>query len=410
MDARWSAGEFASYFSYVSPTLRGGCDERDRVEIPLFRAAVSKPNHLFAVEFALRRWRYHDPMVSTQFSDPFGSVFKRTTISVMRFYFAVRVLCFLRQNGTPVHAHAVHEVQHGFAVPASFGCAIRHQQWYFLFVRAFPGQLMYVAAKDSLSVWLISTHEVLAFQLPDQLVPPCLLAPPICLCRALLHSALRRMKESETGLVSTAAVAAPTITLEHERRPESLSSLPPSQGVVSATTNGANGGHWKSSVDDAAAASGVNDGHHSPPFGDVDVVSVGADGHPPPMIAVNGGAGVDARGSSSSSNINSRSQVTGGIEMEDLEAALKGFSAESLRGAGLFRSSVEWGDVGGLNTVRAELREILEVRVHVNEGGALFFPYAYSFVYVWGVLWHSTRRFILYPTKSTRSCGEGCLT
>lgn len=49
------------------------------------------------------------------------------------------------------------------------------------------------------------------------------------------------------------------------------------------------------------------------------------------------------------------------IDMEDLEAALKGFSAESLRGAGLFRSSVEWGDVGGLRGVRAELREILEV-------------------------------------------------
>lgn len=55
--------------------------------------------------------------------------------------------------------------------------------------------------------------------------------------------------------------------------------------------------------------------------------------------------------------------ITGaGIEMEDLEAALDGFSAESLRGAGLFRSSVEWGDVGGLRGVRAELREILEVR------------------------------------------------
>lgn len=55
-------------------------------------------------------------------------------------------------------------------------------------------------------------------------------------------------------------------------------------------------------------------------------------------------------------------KVGGGIEMEDLEAALDGFSAESLRGAGLFRSSVEWGDVGGLRGVRAELREILEVR------------------------------------------------
>lgn len=47
--------------------------------------------------------------------------------------------------------------------------------------------------------------------------------------------------------------------------------------------------------------------------------------------------------------------------MEDLEEALEGFSAESLRGAGLFQSSVEWADVGGLRSVRAELREMLEV-------------------------------------------------
>lgn len=63
-------------------------------------------------------------------------------------------------------------------------------------------------------------------------------------------------------------------------------------------------------------------------------------------VAVRGGAGAVVRG---------------GIEMQDLEAALEGFSAESLRGAGLFESGVEWGDVGGLNGVRAELREMLEV-------------------------------------------------
>lgn len=57
-----------------------------------------------------------------------------------------------------------------------------------------------------------------------------------------------------------------------------------------------------------------------------------------------------------------------GIEMEDLEAALEGFSAESVRGAGLFASSVEWGDVGGLCGVRAELREILEVHTVVFVG------------------------------------------
>lgn len=56
-------------------------------------------------------------------------------------------------------------------------------------------------------------------------------------------------------------------------------------------------------------------------------------------------------------------QTGGSIEMEDLEEALEGFSAESLRGAGLFQSSVEWADVGGLRLVRAELREILEVTV-----------------------------------------------
>lgn len=61
--------------------------------------------------------------------------------------------------------------------------------------------------------------------------------------------------------------------------------------------------------------------------------------------------------------------VEQGIEMEDLEAALEGFAAESLRGAGLFQSGVQWGDVGGLRGVRAELREILEVRWGVRGDG-----------------------------------------
>lgn len=67
-----------------------------------------------------------------------------------------------------------------------------------------------------------------------------------------------------------------------------------------------------------------------------------------------------------------QTQLYGGIAMEDLEAALEGFSAESLRGAGLFQSSVEWGDVGGLRAVRAEIREILEVRPTVMQSVFFF--------------------------------------
>lgn len=75
---------------------------------------------------------------------------------------------------------------------------------------------------------------------------------------------------------------------------------------------------------------------------------------PPPGGSLYSGLPVAVRGGA-------EAVVRGGIEMQDLEAALEGFSAESLRGAGLFESGVEWGDVGGLNGVRAELREMLEV-------------------------------------------------
>lgn len=70
-----------------------------------------------------------------------------------------------------------------------------------------------------------------------------------------------------------------------------------------------------------------------------------------------------------------------GIEMEDLEAALEGFSAESVRGAGLFASSVEWGDVGGLCGVRAELREILEVHTVVCGAFCVHSSWACCFLY-----------------------------
>lgn len=78
-----------------------------------------------------------------------------------------------------------------------------------------------------------------------------------------------------------------------------------------------------------------------------------------PTLTAEAGGGAVGSGFAGPSTISG--VAAGGIEMEDLEAALEGFSAESLRGAGLFQSSVEWGDVGGLRGVRAELREILEV-------------------------------------------------
>ncbi|CAM9343475.1 unnamed protein product [Scytosiphon promiscuus] len=190
--------------------------------------------------------------------------------------------------------------------------------------------------------------------------------------RALLHSALRRMKEAETEVSSTAAFAAPHVRLEYPNCPQNSSPLPPSQAVVNGTTisagvghggygREASSGHGKSAaVDSAIATSVVNGGHDA--LRDSDVVSAGADGRPSPITTVESGGGFGARGGSIISSID-MSQGVGGIEMEDLEAALEGFSAESLRGAGLFRSSVEWGDVGGLSGVRAELREILELPV-----------------------------------------------
>ena len=48
---------------------------------------------------------------------------------------------------------------------------------------------------------------------------------------------------------------------------------------------------------------------------------------------------------------------------EDLEAALDGFSAASLRNARLFASDVRWADVGGLQAIKDEVRDVLEVPV-----------------------------------------------
>ncbi|CAM9578627.1 unnamed protein product, partial [Hapterophycus canaliculatus] len=185
--------------------------------------------------------------------------------------------------------------------------------------------------------------------------------------RALLHSALRRMKEAEAELGGSAASADPPKPPEYQRRAHNLPP-PPSQPAICGATTGSSDVHgdcdsergFNRDVGDAsnaAATSDANDHHHALPLREGDVISAGADGRPPPPTsAMNGGAEFSARSSS-------RSQAFGRIEMEDLEAALKGFSAESLRGAGLFRSSVEWGDVGGLSAVRAELREILELPV-----------------------------------------------
>lgn len=237
----------------------------------------------------------------------------------------------------------------------------------------------------------------------DALIP-CHFSRSFCSYRALLFSALRRMKEAEKEVFSTAPASPALIPLDHSRRPGISPPLPPSQV--------ASGGHgdWgegvrsgKGAVGDAAAdSSGTNDTRHVPPFRDSDVVSVGANGRPPPppLVAMNGGADVVAGGSSSSSS-NGTSRAFGGIEMEDLEAALKGFSAESLRGAGLFRSSVEWGDVGGLSGVRAELREILEVRHACERVGRDIGRYTGSFDCVFWASLSFARGAIFYPRTPT---------
>jgi peroxin-1 len=52
-----------------------------------------------------------------------------------------------------------------------------------------------------------------------------------------------------------------------------------------------------------------------------------------------------------------------GIREEDLEGALEGFTPASLRGARLFASEVTWADIGGLEGLKAEVRDIFEIPV-----------------------------------------------
>ena len=218
--------------------------------------------------------------------------------------------------------------------------------------------------------------------------------------RALLHSALRRMKEAEAGaeVAATAAVgddddisapqddrrqllqqhnAAMTMTTTTTTTTTAL--VPKESRVVAASDGkslsvGSRGG-------DGGGGSRHDDCIHTARGNGSGAITCGDRGVPgaPPPAPLGSDPSDDTAAVGTATTATSSSLVrealggeereehqrgiTGaGIEMEDLEAALDGFSAESLRGAGLFRSSVEWGDVGGLRGVRAELREILEVR------------------------------------------------
>lgn len=248
---------------------------------------------------------------------------------------------------------------------------------------------------------------------------------PVVLLRALLHSALRRMKEAETRIPTADAAAAtdvapPLFIRDHRGCPRDLSStttmttppttLPPQEppdaargsyggslpiGSQGGGSGGGDGGQGPAQPA-AAAAAAVDSGNGGDKvclLRSNGAVTDGVPGAPPPATHWPVGDPADGnsdvvltriRGSSSSASSNLAPAEKGseeeeeethrqrdvavvgavagaGIDMEDLEAALDGFSAESLRGAGLFRSSVEWGDVGGLRGVRADLREILEV-------------------------------------------------
>ncbi|CAM9368423.1 unnamed protein product [Ectocarpus fasciculatus] len=186
--------------------------------------------------------------------------------------------------------------------------------------------------------------------------------------RAVLNSALRRMKEAERE-VAISALAIPSAR-EHQHRRRQRAALSPSRLAINGGTVGVEGGDCgKGGLDrgtlngDAPCGALTNGshGHHAP--------ATYRDNHDScsgnsPLVTV-GGMREDT--SRHVRDPQGAAQLGGGgglgVDMEDLEAALKGFSAESLRGAGLFRSSVEWADVGGLSGVRSELREILELPV-----------------------------------------------
>jgi len=48
------------------------------------------------------------------------------------------------------------------------------------------------------------------------------------------------------------------------------------------------------------------------------------------------------------------------LTQQSFDEALLAFTPASLKGAGLFESSVAWGDIGGLDEVRLELKKTLE--------------------------------------------------
>lgn len=156
--------------------------------------------------------------------------------------------------------------------------------------------------------------------------------------RALLQSALRRMKESDAP--------AATLSPPHASRPDLCKTTGPTSsragleprnlsGISSENSGGEDDPGWKPELGKNHLATAVTAAAGDPSYAEIST-SLGREGR--------------------------RGVITGGIEMQDLEAALEGFSAESLRGAGLFESGVDWSDVGGLKAARSELREILEVR------------------------------------------------
>lgn len=175
------------------------------------------------------------------------------------------------------------------------------------------------------------------------------------------------MKEAETEVTVSSVLAAPP-RREHQHRRRQWTALYPSRLAVNGGTSRAEGGdcgkggHDGGTLNGAAPCGTLTNGSHNYPAPVAYREShASCSGEPPPLVV----GDMAERSSSHAQDPRGIAQLGGGggvgVDMEDLEAALKGFSAESLRGAGLFRSSVEWADVGGLGGVRSELREILEV-------------------------------------------------
>ncbi|CAM9982604.1 unnamed protein product [Ectocarpus sp. 12 AP-2014] len=188
--------------------------------------------------------------------------------------------------------------------------------------------------------------------------------------RAVLNSALRRMKEAETEVTISSALAVPSAR-KHQHRRRQRTALSPSRVAINGGTvrveggDCGKGGHDGSTLNgDAPCGNLTNDTHNYHPlatYRDNHDSSSGNLRHVTVSDTREGSSSGHARDPQGATYLGGGGGV--GVDMEDLEAALEGFSAESLRGAGLFRSSVEWGDVGGLNGVRSELREILELPV-----------------------------------------------